>query len=342
MESVTIKDIARICKVGVSTVSRAINNHPDINPETKEMIMKTIKEYDYIPNNSARNLKRSDSKTIAVLIKGISNPFFANMIKILEQEIQKKKYSFVLHRVDEMEDEVDIAIEIIKEKRLRGIVFLGGYFFHSKEKLEKLTVPFVLSTVGAPSMLGDVRCSSVSVDDFLESKKMVSYLCDQGHKRILILAASSRDESIGKLRLDGYKSALEDRGICMDESLIVPMREDVESYTMENGYLNMQSVLQSELDFTAVYAIADSLAIGASKAILEAGKKIPEEISVAGFDGLDMAQYYYPTITTLRQPVEDMAYATSKLLFRMIKEKDFVEQMIFEGTLIEGGSTRKR
>ena len=100
MESITIKDVARLCGVGVSTVSRAINNHPDINPETKEKIMQVISEHHYIPNNSARNLKRQDSKTVAILMKGIANPFFHEMIKILEYEVEKKKYSFLLHHVD--------------------------------------------------------------------------------------------------------------------------------------------------------------------------------------------------------------------------------------------------
>ena len=106
MESITIKDVARLCGVGVSTVSRAINNHPDINPETKEKIMQVISEHHYIPNNSARNLKRQDSKTVAILMKGIANPFFHEMIKILEYEVEKKKYSFLLHHVEEDEDAV--------------------------------------------------------------------------------------------------------------------------------------------------------------------------------------------------------------------------------------------
>ena len=116
MDSITIKDVARICGVGVSTVSRAINNHPDINEETKNMILQVIKENNYIPNNSARNLKRSVSRTIIVLIKGIDNPFFSGMIKIFAEEIQKKRYSFLLHRVEEGEDEGDVDIERMKEE----------------------------------------------------------------------------------------------------------------------------------------------------------------------------------------------------------------------------------
>ena len=95
LEEITIKDIARMCGVGVSTVSRAINNHPDINPETKQKVMDIIQKYGYIPNNSARYLKRTDGKCIAVLVKGLTNPFFAGAIKVMEDEIKKKKYSMV-------------------------------------------------------------------------------------------------------------------------------------------------------------------------------------------------------------------------------------------------------
>lgn len=121
----TIKDIARMCGVGVSTVSRAINNHPDINPETKERIMDAIRESGYVPNDSARNLKRVDAKAIAVLIKGISNPFFTSMIQVIEQECKKKHYAMELSHIEADEDEVDVAQKVVKEKRLRGIIFFG-------------------------------------------------------------------------------------------------------------------------------------------------------------------------------------------------------------------------
>ena len=176
MDSITIKDVARICGVGVSTVSRAINNHPDINEETKNMILQIIREHNYIPNNSARNLKRSVSRTIVVFIKGIDNPFFSTMIKIFAEEIQKKRYSFLLHRVDEGEDEVDVAIEMMKEKKPKGIIFLGGCFSHSQEKLKQLDIPFVLSTIASTEQMDQDQFSSISVDDMAESYKMVSYL----------------------------------------------------------------------------------------------------------------------------------------------------------------------
>lgn len=340
-QPITIKDIAKICGCGVSTVSRALNNHPDINEETRNKILDVVNKYNFIPNNSARNLKITDSKTIAVLIKGIANPFFMKMIKVMEQEIQRQKYSLIIQHVEFDQDEVEVAIELEKEKKLTGIIFLGGYFNHTKEKLDAIKVPFVISTV---NMTEEYRgnYSSVAVDDVKESCKIVNYLCELGHKKILLISADPVDESIGKLRKEGYEKALKDNGIEVDERLIIPMSCDADSYSMKAGYLTMQEALSRKLDFTAVYAISDELAIGACRALADAGRKVPEEISVAGFDGIDNARYYNPRITTIRQPFEEMAQASIKLLFKFIdgdKDVNVAQQRLFEGELVVGEST---
>jgi len=340
MDTITIKDVARMCGVGVTTVSRAINNHPDISEATKVMILQVIKENHYVPNNSARNLKRSASKTIAVLIKGITNPFFNRMLQVFEKETKRRKYSYILQRVDENQDEIDVAIELEKEKRLKGIIFLGGYFSHAKEKLDQLTVPFVLSTIGMTAEVGENHYSSVSVDDFKESYKMVEYLCSLGHRKIAIISANMEDESIGKLRYEGYRKALEDQGIDFQQSLVRCMKENIETYTMENGYVVTQELLQSEEEFTAIFAISDSLAVGACKAIIESGKSVPGDYSVAGFDGLDIAFYYSPSITTIRQPVEEIAEETITILFDLIQKRTTQAHKIFPAELMVRESTR--
>ena len=338
MGQITIKEVAKLCGVGVSTVSRAMNNHPDINEATKQMILDTIQKYNYVPNNSARNLKRSDSKTIAVLIKGISNPFFADMIQVFEREIGRKKYTFVLQHVEESEDEVDVAIQLEKEKRLQGIVFLGGFSSHTEEKLEQLTVPFVISTVD--STTPGVQFAAVTVDDVRESERLVDYLIEGGHERIAVLAAKKGDTSIGMLRLKGYRKALEKHGLAYDENLVVHTWNGVSTYSMENGYALTKELLESGQEFTAIYAVSDSIAIGACKALFDAGKKVPEDYSVAGFDGLTLASFYEPSITTIRQPRKEMAEATIRLLFNLIQKKSVEKKQIFEAELVVGKSTR--
>ncbi|MCM1146022.1 MAG: LacI family transcriptional regulator [Clostridium sp.] len=343
MAEITIKDIAKQCGVGVSTVSRAINNHPDINPKTRRMIMDVIAQTGFIPNNSARNLKRTDAKCIAVLVKGIANPFFGSMIQIIEEETQKNKYALVLRHVEAYEDEVDVALALVKEQRLRGIIFLGGAFYHAEEKLEKLTVPFVFSTIGAKASetADGISYSNIAVDDRVESKKMTDYLLRLGHRRIAIITEGSEKPSVGQLRLEGYKDAFREHHLTIDDDLIWYVQEDIEHYSMENGYLTTRRMLESGAEVTAVYATADLLAVGACRAILEAGKRIPEDISVAGYDGISLGEYYNPKLTTMKQPAEDMAKKTIQLLLDVIDGKKEHQQIIFDAKLVERESAKK-
>lgn len=341
MEQVTIKDIARMCGVGVSTVSRAINNHPDINKETKEMILQVAKEHNYIPNNSARNLKRYDTKAIAILVKGMTNPLFGTMLTVMEEEIKRNKYALVLRYVKANQDEVDVAIELENERHLRGIVFLGGYFCHNEEKLELLHVPYIVSTVSSMTEGIDISTySSIAVDDRKESFKAVEYLINQGHKKIAIITTPKADKSIGHLRLEGYFSALRKYKIPVEESLIGYMPEESMDYSYENGYAVMKELLDRNLGFTAVFAISDILAIGACKAILETGKRIPDDYSVVGFDGIDMAGYYNPSLTTISQPVDRLAYESIHILFDVIKGKSGHKHKVLPAELTIGGSTK--
>ena len=244
MAEITIKDIAKECGVGVSTVSRALNNHPDINPETRRKIMEVIERTGFIPNNSARNLKRTDAKCIAMLVKGITNPFFSKMIEIIEDEAKRKRYALVLRHVEAQEDELDVALELEKEKRLRGIVFLGGMFRHSQEKLDKLKVPYIFCAISveAFAQAGEAKFSNIAVDDCLESRKMTEYLLDLGHRRIAFIT-ENMDESIGRSRLEGYRNAYMGRGLEVPEELICYVQEDVDHYGMENGYLTTIKLL---------------------------------------------------------------------------------------------------
>lgn len=340
MAEITIKDIAKQCGVGISTVSRAINNHPDINPETRKMVMQVIEETGFIPNNSARNLKRTDAKCIAVLVKGITNPFFSNMIRIIEEETQRNKYALVLRHVEADEDEVDVALELEKEKRLRGIVFLGGRFTHSEEKINKLNVPFIFSTIGVDisDRIGRVEFSNISVDDKLESEKMTEYLLSLGHRRI-VFVTERPEESIGRRRIEGYREAFVKRELAVPEELICYVQDELDHFSMENGYITTKKLLESPENVTAIYAASDSLAIGVCRAVLEAGKRIPEDISVAGYDGIEMGEYYNPKLTTIKQPVEEMAKKTIRVLLDVIAGREDHQQIVFPARLVEREST---
>lgn len=281
-------------------------------------------------------LKIADAKAVAVLVKGITNPFFANMIKVIESECKGKRYSMELIHVEACEDEVAVAQKAVREKRLRGIIFLGGIFAHSDEKLKKLNVPFVFSTVGStPESIGRHLYSSISVDDRRESSRMVDYLISLGHTRIAILVAdAAAEQSVGKLRLKGYYDALGAHGIEPDESLVFPTDGSMGHFSIESGYITTKKLLEGGAEFTALYAISDTLAIGALRALHEAGYNVPRDVSIAGYDGIDMANYMVPSLTTMRQPVEAIAKETAEVLFDIIAGKAAHRHVTYEAELL--------
>lgn len=340
METLTIKDIARICGVGVSTVSRAINNHPDINQETKDKVMRVIAEHDFIPNNSARNLKRTESKMIAVLIRGITNPFFQDMIKTLEQVIERRRYSFLLHRVDEDADEIEVALELEKEKKPCGFIFLGGTIGHTEEKMKQIKAPFVLCTIGLDGSIDERLYSSVAIDDVKAACEITSYLLDLGHRRIAMVAAKEDDTAIGRMRLEGFRMAYEKRGLTVDERLILYPEKGEDPYSMESGYRVAERFLQSGQEATAFFVVSDNVAFGVCKAIRDSGRQVPGDYSVAGFDGIEMASYFNPTLTTMKQPCREMAKEAIEILFDLIDGCSENRHRRFLAELVEGESAR--
>ena len=333
MSDITIRYIAKLCGVGVSTVSRAMNDHPDINPETKAKIMQVIEQHNYIPNNSARNLKRTESNTIALLMKGIDNPFFQGMFHMFEEMLNRKNYTFILQKVGFDEDEINVALELEKEKKLKGIIFLGGRIRESTRDFALLSVPYILCTVRQPQMPGERPAHFVAIDDVKESFKVVNYLCSLGHRRIAIITSLQEEKGVGSLRYEGYCRALKKNGIVLDPELVCYMKHDLASFSAENGYAVTQELLASGKEFTAVFAASDMTAIGACKAILESGSRIPQDYSVVGFDGLNLTHFYHPSITTIHQPMNEMVKAAVQMLFALMEGEPCEGGRIFEAQL---------
>lgn len=339
MSNLTIRDIARICNVSTSTVSRAMNGESGINKETKARILQVIQEHNFKPNNSARNLKMIESDAIAVLVKGMSNPFFQSLLAEIEK-IKHKDYSFLIHAVREDQNEVDVASELIVEKKLKGIIFLGGLVSPSNTAISRINIPYVRCTGAIIPGKKEWEGPSVAIDDEKESYRITEYLLRKGHKRIAILTTGDEDNSVGQLRIQGYKRALKEYGVPFDQELIRLIDSDVLEYSIENGYDTTKKLLESGISFTAVYATSDMMSFGAYKAILEAGKKIPDDYSVIGFDGIEMSKYFHPSLTTLQQPLSKMAKAAVEEMMKAIENEPTDNQIIFEGKLLERESVK--
>lgn len=336
MRNLNIKDIAKIAGVGVSTVSRVINEHTDVKEETRKRVLEVIEAYNYIPNNSARNLKRLDTNHIGILIKGMFNPFFAQMIEAIEKKLAKEHYAAVLHYNREGLKDIDAAHEFIMEKKLKGIICLGGDFDTVTENdFKRIRVPLILASTEIPTHVDLSHFSSVIIDNEKAAFSAVSHLCQMGHKHIGIITSGDGDKSVGHKRTEGYIKALETHGIQKQDLYF-----EVGDYSFQKGYEAMQRLMAKAPDLTAVFVISDIMAIGAAKAITESGKRIPEDISLIGFDDIDYAKFFNPPLTTVHQPVEEIAQKTAELMIRILDEDATHEHVVFETNLVNRESCR--
>ncbi|EOT2968170.1 LacI family transcriptional regulator [Clostridium perfringens] len=333
-----IRDIARLAGVGVSTVSRVINDHPDVKDETREKILKIIKESNYIPNNSARILKKNNTNNIGVLVKGVFNPFFAEMINIIGNRINEAGYTMILQQNDyATEDDVDNLIAFVKEKRLQGIICLGGNFLNiNDESFQFLDIPVVLTSVNTLSKESKSKFSSIGIDNVLAAKASIQYLIDKGHRNIGILLGEKNDVGISGLRLEGYKKALEENNIPYSEENVF-----IGDYDYSGAYRVTKEIINNRKDITAIFSISDIMAVGAAKSVIDQGLQVGEDISIMGFDGMDISKYYNPGITTVKQPKKNMANNSIDLLLALLAKKEDHKHIIFETKIIERESCKK-
>lgn len=337
---ITIKDIAKISGVGISTVSRVLNNTGYVSDEVRQKVMKTVRDYNYIPNISARNLKSNDSKNIAILAKGITNPFFNKMIRVIEEKAALRGYSLIIQNVDDHVNELDLAIREARSRNLCGVILMGGTFGYSTERFRQLGIPCVLVTVSASDDIPTELYSSVKIDDEKEGFRATEYLISLGHKNIGFIYDPSTDRlTPNRLRFMGYQRALKENGIPFDPSLVAD-NTDAPFYS---GYLTgfnaMKQLYTRNPEITAVFAFADVLALGAMKAVFSMGLKIPDDISIVGFDGIDAGEFYNPSLDTIYQPASEMALSSIEFLFDMLQGSPS-QHTVYDAVLTKRGSCK--
>ena len=283
----TIVDIAKEAGYSVSTVSRVLNGRRDVSEEARDRIMRIVEAYQFVPNNNAKHLKQTVSQSILILVKGTSNMLFTNIIEVIQ-------------------------VRMCREHKPMGILFLGGNIQYFHEEFELVNVPCVLVTDRADK-LGFRNLASVSTDDMAAAEMAVDYLFDHGHRDIAVIGGDMALSSPSKYRKAGAKRSFIKHGCEFEEESYAVAR-----FSYESAYNAMNRMLASKRSITAVFAMSDVMAVGAMRAIFDAGLRVPEDISVIGFDGTLLADYYNPKIVTVCQGYEKIARKSIDLLFGMI------------------------
>ena len=308
----TIKDIAKKAKVSANTVSKALNNKPGVGKETCDRILKTAEELGYLPNVLAKNLRLSQTKTIGVIISDNSNPFFARMIKGIQDVAREANYHIVLYNTEENSDFEEEAIGLLLELRVAGLLITPtqkkiDYIL----RLKQLHIPFILLV----RHLEEVVTHYVTTDNIIGGYIATQHLINRGHQRIVFINGPYQN-SAAKERFSGYQKALKENKIVFDESLVKWGNLD-----MKDGYNAMRRILLNERPPLGVFLFSDYIAIGALKAVREKNLEIPEDVSIVGYDDIDLVNYLDVPLTTVHQPKYSIGKKGAEILINIIEGK---------------------
>jgi len=327
-----ILDVALKAKVSIATVSRVVNKSDHkVNPATREKVLAAISELDYRPNALAKGLLKKKTMTIGIIIPDISNPYYAEIVRGIQDVADAAGYAVTLHNTDKRKGGIARYVYLLREKSADGIIFSGGIIDGGE------TVSILGELRGKAVVIGrhDVDFPAVMVDNVEGADQAVQHLFDLGHGRIGFIGGP--DGSTTALdRLVGYKKALVRNGIKH-----VPGLVKKGTWNPESGYLLGMELLQGKARPTAIVAANDQMAFGAIKAAKVFALRVPEDLAVVGFDDVPLGSYFDPALTTVKIPMHDMGAASMMTLLNLISGKPVEKIRLFRTTLQVRGSTVK-
>ena len=311
----TIKDLSAKTGYAVATISRVLNNHPNVSEKARAVIMEAVEESGFQLNVNAKQLKQQHATTILVVVKGTANELFSELVESIQSLVAQTQYPLVVDYLDEDENEVRRAVQLCREKKPLGILFLGGNTTNFLGDFAKIDVPCVVVT-NDMSAVKFPNLSSVCVDSREACRCAVNSLIDQGHQRIVLVGGERVVSDTGRQRYEGCLDAISSHGIEFDEE------RDYRAvrFSYQGGYDAAKDLLAAGRKFTALFAAADVMAIGAIRALRDAGLRVPEDVSVVGFDGLPLGSFLVPQLTTIVQPVQQLAQCSVDMLVSSIKD----------------------
>ncbi|HEY1012155.1 MAG TPA: substrate-binding domain-containing protein [Herpetosiphonaceae bacterium] len=304
----TIRDIARTAGVSPSTVSRVLNSTIAVNEEKRAAVLAAIAELDYRPSTVAQGLARGKSTAIGVLTQDIASPFYGEILRGIEVGLRGSHYHAVIANGNwRLEDETE-ALGMLRSRQTDAIIVLGGLL--PDAQLRRVAEQTPLVAVGRTIEGLEHHC--LRVDDFAGGYMATRYLIELGHRQIAhVSGVAFHQDSTARQR--GYQRALEEAGIAFDPALVVEG-----SYTEQSGLMAAETLLLRASRFTAIFAANDQMAYGLRLGFFRRGIRVPEDVSIVGFDNLAGSAYVTPPLTTIRLPNEDMGVAAAKAVLRLI------------------------
>ena len=322
---VSIKDIAKAAGVSHSTVSRALSDSPLVKEETKRRIQRLAREMGYSPSAIARSLATKRTYTIGLVVTTIADPFVADIVRGVEEVALDKGYSVLLSNSNADPQREMAVVKTFHERRVDGVIVTAS-------RVGDLYLP-LLEEIGAPIVLiNNLRDGkyvySVATDNVHGAELATRYLIELGHRRIGYIACPNKERS-NRDRLEGYRRALREANIAFQPALVA--RGDGK---VEGGREGMRQLLFLSPPPTAVFCYNDLTAIGAMMAVKGAGLRVPDDVSLVGFDDIAMASYVDPPLTTVRQRKYEMGRLAMEMLLNILSGEEATKSIVLQGELI--------
>ncbi|WP_432408836.1 LacI family DNA-binding transcriptional regulator [Wukongibacter sp. M2B1] len=331
--TVTIKDVAKKANVSISTVSRVINDSKPVSDEIKQRVLRIIEETGYTPNPVARSLVMKRSQLIGIIVPDISNFFIGEVLNGIEEIGKMYDYDILLcNTYGELNQELRY-LNLLKSKQVEGIIFMTWELREEhKEFFNKEDIPIVMINRDT----SDFNITSVCIDHHQAAYEMTKYLIEKGHKKIALIRGWKENYVFGVDQYNGYAKALQEHGLEINKRLIKNCQ-----YKLEVAYDAVQEMIDEDILPTAIFATTDSMAFGAINCLIDNEFKVPEDVSVVGFNDIKLASIYRPKLTTIRQPIYDIGAVAIRVIIKKIKgEKTDESIFTLPHELVERDSCR--
>lgn len=329
----SIKDVAREAGVSIATVSRVLNDIDVVNEDTKKKVLDAIKKLGYRPNIVARSLKTQKTKTVGILVPDISSGFYPEIVRGAEDVANIYDYNVILCNSDFDDEKEKEYLRVLKEKMVDGVIYMSSSL---QEETLDIINELDLTTVLVETKDKEESLPSVTIDNVKAMQEATNYLIDKGLKNIAFAGAKKGSMNAWGDRYIGYENALNDRGIKLDDNLVY-----TKNLKVSTGYEAVEKFENSKKEYSAVVCASDEIAMGVINALRERGKKVPEDVSVIGFNDNAVSSVFYPKITTIKQPSYDMGSVAMRMLIKMLNKKELDEsQFILDYELIERESCK--
>lgn len=331
----TIKDIARECGCGIGTVSRVLNNHPDVSKQMRERVLAVVSKHNFVTNQSAKLLRAQDTKAIAILVKGTSNILLNVLVERMQKRIEQLPYTTNVIILDEYDNEAEQAGHFCRWQKPAGMIFAGGNPELKKEAFGNVQVPCVIVANQAEDV-SFLNLSSVSTDDTEASYRIATYLIANGHTNIGVIGGDLNCSHVAQHRFEGFLKAMAEHGLLFSKATSYMATR----YSLAGGAEAAEKLVTANKNVTALFTMSDVMAIGAIRRLTDMGYKVPEDISITGFDGLDITEFYCPRITTIRQRIDAIAEVGVDVLLKGIERNDLCSHQYVPFDFIAGESVK--